>query len=438
MDDLRNARAALEALARDYDPALYSGDDAIACMKELGTIRRLTDGMIAKTAKRLEDTAAHTYGTDRSAAELTSRLVGVTSGEAKQAIDVASKLEALPAVDAAVRAGRVSTRQADLIAATASEDPSLQRDLLSVASQGMVALRDACVAARAAREDQAARSARQDSLQSYRSWTNLDGMLEFHGVVIPEAGGPIAAKIENGTRRKFRDARRDGARRSQDYYAAQAFIEAILGEPAAAGAEPSGDEPLEATPKPKTQPRLTFTTHVVLDHEVLTRGNALPGETCEIPGVGPVNAQWVREILGSAFITAIVKKGKDITTVAHLGRHVPAEVQTALIVSGRECSIEGCSGREYLERDHCEIDFAADGPTAFWNLIWLCSIHHSRKSSGWTLGPPDPVTGKRRLDPPRAKARVAGPPGTPTRRIVGRFVDPLVEPSSKAHITPVS
>jgi hypothetical protein len=143
-----------------------------------------------------------------------------------------------------------------------------------------------------------------------------------------------------------------------------------------------------------------YTTHILVDREALVRGNTLPGETCEIPGVGPVNVEWVRSLLGDAFLTAVITKGKDITTVAHLGRHVPAEVQTALIVSGRECSIEGCTGREYLERDHCEIDHADQGPTAFWNLAWLCSIHHERKSSGWILGPPDPETGKRRLDPP--------------------------------------
>ena len=91
------------------------------------------------------------------------------------------------------------------------------------------------------------------------------------------------------------------------------------------------------------------------------------GETCEIPGVGPVNVDWVREQLGEAFVTAIVKNGKDITTVAHFGRHIPAELRTAMIVSGRECCIEGCSGREYLELDHCEIDHAQNGPTA-WNL----------------------------------------------------------------------
>jgi hypothetical protein len=297
----------------------------------------------------------------------------------------------------------VSTRQVDLIAAVASEDPSLEQDLLKIASKGIVPLREACVKARASREDQAARSARQDSLQSYRSWTNLDGMLEGHFVVTPEAGGPITAKIEDGTRRKFREARRDGVKRSQDYYAAQAFVEAMLGEPVAADETTAGT----ATPQPKATAKPTFTTHIVIDFEALVRGNALPGETCEIPGVGPVNVEWVRSLLGDAFLTVVIKKGKDITTVAHLGRHVKAEVQTALIVSGRECSIDGCSGQEYLERDHCEIDFANQGPTAFWNLIWLCSIHHDRKSSGWSLGPPDPETGKRRLQPPHATGRAA-------------------------------
>ena len=99
-------------------------------------------------------------------------------------------------------------------------------------------------------------------------------------------------------------------------------------------------------------------------------------------------------------MTAIIKKGKDITTVAHFGRHIPAELRTAMIVSGRECSIEGCSGREYLELDHCEIDYGQGGPTARFNLAWLCSIHHTRKTQGWTLGPPDPITGKRKLTPP--------------------------------------
>ncbi|MDQ1462141.1 MAG: hypothetical protein QOI08_3625 [Actinomycetota bacterium] len=124
---------------------------------------------------------------------------------------------------------------------------------------------------------------------------------------------------------------------------------------------------------------------------------------CEIPGVGPVNAAWVRELLGSAFLTAIVTRGKDILTVAHLGRHVPAEIQTALIVSGRECDIARCHHRGYLERDQVR-DHAQGGPTAFWNLGWLCYWHHRLKSAGWQLGERDPVTRKRTIREPPGRA----------------------------------
>jgi hypothetical protein len=261
-------------------------------------------------------------------------------------------------------------------------------------------LRDKCIEVRADREDQAARSKRQRAARSFTMWPTVDGMVEGHFKVTPEVGGAIKSVIDDGTRRKFREARSDGARESQDAYAADAFAAAILGEPVTTDKTTTGTDTPKSETKQKTTPRPTFTTHIVLDHEALVRGNALPGETCEIPGVGPVNVEWVRSLLGDAFLTVAIKKGKDITTVAHLGRHVIAEVQTALIVSGRECSIEGCTGREYLERDHSEIDFAADGPTAFWNLIWMCSIHHDRKTSGWILGPPDPVTGKRKLSAP--------------------------------------
>jgi hypothetical protein len=275
----------------------------------------------------------------------------------------------------------LSAQASGLIAEAAVDDPSVERELLKAATQGMPKLRDKCVEVRAAREDQTARSARQHKLRSFRMWNNSDGMTEGHFLVTPEVGGAIKATIDEETRRRFREARKDGTRDAQDAYAADALATVIIGDSATAKA-------------------VGHTVHVVIDHEALGRGRALPGERCEIPGTGPVNVEWVRSLLGEAFVTAIIKKGKDIKTVAHLGRHIPAELRTAMIVSGRECSIEGCTGREYLELDHCEVDHAKGGPTAKWNLAWMCSIHHTRKTQGWVLGPPDPETGKRKLDPP--------------------------------------
>ena len=151
-------------------------------------------------------------------------------------------------------------------------------------------------------------------------WPTADGMVEGHFKVTPEVGGAIKAVIEDGTRRTFRDARaRAKVHESQDAYAADAFAEAVLGDPAT-------QEVGRVHDARDRRPR-----------SAACAGTRSPGETCEIPGVGPVNVEWVRELLGEAFVTAIIKKGKDITTVAHLGRHIPAELQTAMIVSGREC-----------------------------------------------------------------------------------------------------
>ena len=76
-----------------FDPSACDGDDAIAVVKEIGSIRRLADGVLGKAAKRVEDTAAYVYKNDRNAAELCQRLTGVSTGEAKRAIEVAGKLE---------------------------------------------------------------------------------------------------------------------------------------------------------------------------------------------------------------------------------------------------------------------------------------------------------------------------------------------------------
>ena len=94
----------------------------------------------------------------------------------------------------------------------------------------------------------------------------------------------------------------------------------------------------------------------------------------------------------------MIKKGKDITTVAHLGRHIPAELRTALVVSGRECDVDGCHNRGYLEIDHSH-PVAKGGLTSWSNLRWLCYLHHKRKTQGYELPrkPRLPVTEPRAL-----------------------------------------
>ena len=258
-DDLRTARKALETAARGFDPSVCSGQDAIDLVEEIGVQRRLLDGMLGKAAKRVEDTAAHTYGTDRNAAELCERLIGVSTGEAKRAIETAGKLESLPATDAAVRAGTLSARAADLIAATAADDPAVERELLPAAAKG--SSRCATRASRSALDARIRPSGRQRQRRGAVVSDVADARRDGRRATSrspPRSAGDQAV-IEDGTRKRFRDARKNGTHEPQDAYAADAFAERRF----------------SATPSRRKGGG--WTAHVVIDHEALVRGNAIDG-----------------------------------------------------------------------------------------------------------------------------------------------------------------
>jgi hypothetical protein len=396
---LVSTRRTLDDLAREFDAPALSPEAALRFVDELGAVRRVVDGMLAKAAKRAIES-------DRYAgigAASVARTLGVATGEVRAAIETATKLEALPATDSAVRAGRLSAREAQMIVDAAAANPAAEADLLATATRGLVPLRDACVAARAAIEDPADRRRRHQKLREWHSWTDPDGMLAGRYRFAPEVGGLLKTRIDAHVQRVLRAHKAGAEHEPLAAYAADVVAAFILGNAIEATDDATNlaDAPTAVLDLSATG--VDATVHILIDHAVLMGGGTVDGDVCEIPGVGPVDVAWVRELLGSAFLTVVIKKGKDILTVAHLGRHVPAEVQTALLVRGRECDVDGCNSRGYLERDHVH-DHARGGPTAFSNLGWLCYAHHRLKSAGWRLGPPDPATRKRKLRPPPVRA----------------------------------
>ena len=151
---LASVRSSVEGLARVFDPDALAGEGAVRAVGELSAIRNLVDGMVAKAAKRVADTKAHTSGGGRDAATVVARSLGVGANEARSVIETAGKLEWLAATDEAVREGKLSARQAQLIAEAAFVNPAAEAELLDAATQGLVPLKEACIAARARAEDQ--------------------------------------------------------------------------------------------------------------------------------------------------------------------------------------------------------------------------------------------------------------------------------------------
>jgi hypothetical protein len=160
---------------------------------------------------------------------------------------------------------------------------------------------------------------------------------------------------------------------------------------------------------------------VRIDHEALLRGHTVAGERCDVAGVGPLPVAAVRALLldGDPFVAAILTKGREVRSVAHLGRGLSAHQRTAVEAMGVRCSNIACNATVGIQMDH-RVPWVEDPQTALANTDPLCPACHARKTHhGWRL---EVGEGPRRfLAPDRAAAASA------SESLRGRSAHPLGE-----------
>ncbi len=138
------------------------------------------------------------------------------------------------------------------------------------------------------------------------------------------------------------------------------------------GVEVEGQRPVRVIPK---------TVIVRVDWDALTRGWPEGGEVCEIAGVGSVPVSLVKAMIssGDAVLKAVVTKGVDVASVAHLGRHPTVAQRTALHWLDLICVENGCGQRAFLEIDHT-IPWTTNRITLLQLLQPRCKHHHRLKT----------------------------------------------------------
>ena len=111
----------------------------------------------------------------------------------------------------------------------------------------------------------------------------------------------------------------------------------------------------------------------VCDLAAYRRGFAGDGEVCHVIDGGRVPVSEVRSAVEQdAFVKVAFHDGVEIQKVKHVGRHIGAELRTALELGpppafeGRRCAC-GCGKRYKLQNDHVD-PVANGGPTSFANL----------------------------------------------------------------------
>ena len=193
-------------------------------------------------------------------------------GQAGEVLDTARRLDTLPEVAAAARAGALSPQQASAAVAAAAANPSAERRLLDTAGRSSLAeLREECARTRAAAlPDPEARRRQIHAHRFLRSYTDAEGAWNLRMRHNPEVGAHVMAAIEGIRDRLFRAARAEGRREGSEAYAADAMVE--LARSPGAGERRAGSR---------------AKVIVRVDLAALVRGRVTEREVCEVGGFGP-------------------------------------------------------------------------------------------------------------------------------------------------------
>lgn len=375
VDELLAATAALRSVLGKLDVVALLGGDCMRVAADLATTEKACAAVRAQLAARAASTGAPRRAGFADPADWLARQSGTTRRQAQQAIDVGEAVTDLPAVAAAFVAGDLSVDQAEEIARTVAGEAEADRadteaDLLRTARTGSLRqLRDVARRRRLARLDVDALHRRQHAARYVRHWTDELGMVRLDAALPPEVGVPLVNRLDRATDRLRRAAKRSappgGAVDRHEAYAADALVG--LGAGRASGVGDRAD------------------LVIVADLNAYRRGHAHEGEACHIVGGGPIPVEVARRLGRDAFLKAVLHDGVAIHTVRHFGRHIRAELRTALDLGpvpefdGVTCLVAGCDRRHHLEWDHRQ-PLAAGGATTFANLDPRCWPHHREKS----------------------------------------------------------
>jgi hypothetical protein len=370
--------AALKAARREVarhlaaaDPDRVTTAQAAELVELFAEIERLgAAGRVVYTKRAAESTVWRDQG-HRSAASWMAEKTKTGMGDAIATLETAEALQSLPATSDALRRGELSTPQVKVIAAAAAAHPRAESELLAAAAtHSLKGLKERCAQVRAAATSVAEELARYNAVRAaryVRHWSDPDGAFRLDAKLTPDAGAKLLSVLEAEADARFTEARSTGAQEPPAAYLADALVSLVAGEPTGPG---------RSSGRGRSNGSGRSTVCIRVDATALRRGYAKRGETCAIPGVGPVPVAVATRQLSDAFVKVLVTDGVDVLSVCHIGRSVPAHVQSALEERDPKCVVPGCDTANGLENHHWDVPFAECGTSTLAGLARVCAWHH--------------------------------------------------------------
>ena len=368
---LDEALLSVRTVVAEVDPDRVTGEEASLVLERLVKLERAVAAGRLGFARRAAQCMTWREEGHRSAAAWLAQKAKISVGEAISTLETADKLPELPTTREALRQGTLSARQVDVIADAASADPRSEEDLIEAAGYlSLKALQHRAALVKASTDDQAERVANIRKTRFLRHWLDPEGAFHLHAKLTPDAGADVMALVKGRAMFVAEEAvKAKVASEPGAAYEADALVALVTGDV-------RQDTFQGLVGGRRRSPGVVY--HVNL--ESLRRGRIEAGEVCEVAGVGVVPLAVIEDVVGDATAKLVIKEGVDVRTVCHLGRTVPATVETALEARDPVCVVPGCDVALSLEIDHWKVPFAKGGPTALWNLARVCRFHHQMKT----------------------------------------------------------
>jgi uncharacterized protein DUF222 len=353
--------ALVRSVVGGVDVDVLEVPEAARLVEECAEAERLLAALRVVVTATLENKAVWRREGFRSVAAWMAAKTGTAVGPAIATLEMAKLLEDLPTVAAAFRDGRLSEVQAREIAEVASQVPDAEEQLVEAAGKlSLKGLREECQRVEAAALlDEEERHRRVHKQRRTRAWVRK-GVGRFSATMTPGELARFMAGLDARTDDIVADGIRGGWFESREAHSVDALID--LARPDSA--PPAGPDTM---------------VHVVVDYDALIRGHTVAGETCEIPGVGPIPVTVVRYMSQDAILKVLITKGVDVVTVAHASYTIPAHLRSALDVRDPKCIVPGCDAGRRLQKDHRNT-FSRTGITKLEDLAHLCPWHHYQKT----------------------------------------------------------
>ena len=396
LGEVRRAVGVLRAFSEGIEPGCLDASTAAGMVELFGEASKVCAAVTTLLAGRVAQTKVWARSGARTPAEWVSRATGAPMGQAIGILETAERLDALPATERALRAGELSAAQVRSITEAAALDPKVEAELLAAAPRSSVRGLDLLARAAKAAADPAAAERRYQAAHRNRdlsTWIDPEGAGRLAWRGTPDALARLRHSLAPWVKAQLRAARSEGRDEPYGACAADALVALAVGAADRSVTRPAGR------------------AHELLvraDLHELARPHCEPHALASIEGGGPIPDSVLDAILESHPIVKVaVTRGREISTIAHLGRKADAYLRSALAFRDPVCAVEGCDCGTGLE-DHHIVAVADGGVTSLANTVRLCGHHHDLISyhryrlvgshrTGWRLVAPDGEGGP---DPP--------------------------------------